>query len=111
MYVTDPETIAHEDEIVWLDDPLKYPYLREITVWTSTRARRPGRLHLPGKVVGYATLERSFKPLPWAHNRFERRVWWFMKTDPYGRGAPIEGVDPSTVRPKEISKHPDHLYT
>ena len=54
----DPRVLADEERIVWLDDPAKYPYLRETTALRNTRG---GRIAIPGrKVVAYAVLVYSF---------------------------------------------------
>ena len=93
--------IDAEESIVWLEDPSRYPYVRELDHIASFRSRKP-RFDLTGRMIGYATLRQDAKG--YAPGCFYRRVFWVKpydrSEDPngvYAHGSPIEAVDPSTV--------------
>jgi hypothetical protein len=87
----------HEEEIVWLDDRSKYPYLREVQLPISGRTRKPRSSIVAGRLIAYATL----KPTAPAHSpgMFARRLFYVTQRDPYERGGPYEAVDPYSVQP------------
>jgi len=98
-----------EAEIVWLDDPQKWDYVRVLPIYMGTRARSLTnstlKLKLANfyKLVGYATLTRETKSTPGCF--FIRRVFWLKDYDrgcpneKYHVGCPSETVDPLTVKP------------
>ncbi len=48
--------LKHEAEVIWLEDPEQFDYVRQVIVpWARTR-RRPLKLSVPGRVVGYTVL-------------------------------------------------------
>jgi hypothetical protein len=99
------EHVGDEDEIVWLQDPGKFRYLRETTYMTT---RRRGRVPVPKgcTLVGYATHRKT----PGGITAYIRRFWWLKPwdrdLDPEGcydvmtfkRGpAPVEAVVPASI--------------
>jgi len=92
--------LRHEAGIVWLENIGDLDYVRESLTWVRTRERRP--LWPPGRLVGYAVLDSR---APSHEREFLRRVFWLKVYDRdsgnpvYSTGAPVEAVDPRTVRP------------
>jgi hypothetical protein len=91
-------------EIVWLEDPLQYSYLRE-SLYRTTRPKTI-KLKTPiwndqAKIIGYEIFNRKYAP---AQDTYARRVWW-LKThdrdlDPegvYKRRHPCEAVVPQSI--------------
>lgn len=110
--VKDTADIAQEEEIVWLDDPAKYEYLRErFESLESPRTRPPSMA--PCRIVAYAKLRRGAVKL---HGRqwFDRRVWYINpRNDPYAEhkpetapGWPIEAVWPGSIKAGQLSEGP-----
>lgn len=103
-------------EIVWLEDPLKYSYLRE-TVYISTSPQKI-RLKTPiwegqAKIIGYEIIDREHEA---ARDTYERRVWWLKKHDRdldpegvYQYNHPYEAVLPDSVGVGVKSKPPKML--
>jgi hypothetical protein len=98
-----------EAEIVWLEDPRLYRYIRETVVRTPDRdSRVSGHGHC---LVAYATLEQTAPPEP-DTGTFSRRVWYVLQEeagghDLYGgHGAPAEGVDPLSIKAGHPSMNP-----
>jgi Family of unknown function (DUF6009) len=91
-----------EEAIVWLDDPAKYPYLREVRTHAFFRKRRINAPNL-GHLIGYSTVKKA---VPSNCGMFDRRAWFFRDTDPYpiGRGYPCEAVKPSSVQLGQASE-------
>jgi hypothetical protein len=101
----DPEEIAHEDDLVWLEDPALLDYVRQSLERLPSRRGRPA-YHRNGRMVGYALLDRGAKSSP-ASGTFRRRVFWLLPHDRdgqpdglYATGAPSEAVDPRTIQPR-----------
>jgi len=99
------EDVEHEDGIVWLEPPERFPYVRQEVVTAGTRRRPVPWRGRAGRVVGYATLAPD-APNTGYPGMFRRRVFWVREYDrseqpdgPYRTGAPAEAVDPLTVRP------------
>jgi hypothetical protein len=91
-------------EIVWLEDPLKYSYLRErvyITTLPKKIALKTPIWQNQAKIVGYEIVNRKHEPAP---DVYHRRVWW-LKThdrdlDPdgvYKSNHPLEAVLPDSI--------------
>jgi len=86
-------------EVVWLENPHKYEYLRETTIVTDFRSGKPSKnwsdLY---RIVGYENVAKAKSP-------YYRRVWW-LKT--YDRGCPKEyegyrkGIPTEAVLTKNI---------
>ena len=99
------DALAHEADIVWLEDTDGLDYVRQIQLWLHTRAAVPPKRDRDAGLVGYATL-RADAPNDWP-GVFIRRGFKLADHDRardpggvYGKGgAPCEAVDPRTVRP------------
>jgi hypothetical protein len=89
--------LRYEEDIVWLEDRSRYPYLREVQYPISGRTRRPRSSIVPGKLIGYSTLKPSAKAD--SPGMFVRRLFYVTSRDPYDRGEPYEAVDPYSVHP------------
>lgn len=98
-------TLRHESDIEWTEDITRLDYVREyIDAWACTR-RRPVPWRGPGRRVGYSLLTAD-APNNGQPGFFTRRVFWVNDHDRseqpegiYRTGAPVEAVDPRTVRP------------
>lgn len=84
-----------EESIIWLDDPAKYPYLRESCTYTS----QPRKFRLKGRdgLVGYAVHK------PNGSRNYCRRIWlWREGYDGKGVYAednfPAEAVLPESIQ-------------
>jgi Family of unknown function (DUF6009) len=87
-----------EKQIVWLDQPERYRYLRETIVETPFRTRKPRDGRCPGRIVAYATLKDDAPSE--SPSSFMRRVWYVAPHDPYNDGGtPMEAVDPHFIQP------------
>jgi len=100
----DPEDLAHEEELVWLENTEALDYVRQSLDRVSSRRRQPP-YHRDGRLVGYATLTGKAKPSR-ASGTYLRRVFWLAPHDRdqdpdglYATGAPSEAVDPRTLKP------------
>ncbi|WP_225839688.1 DUF6009 family protein [Streptomyces sp. NK08204] len=96
--------IAHEAEIVWLEDVGRLDYVRQSLDRLPTRRGKPA-YHRDGRMVGYAQLGPHAKPSR-SSGTFRRRVFWLLPHDRdtapgglYATGAPAEAVDPRTLAP------------
>ncbi|MGW0771456.1 DUF6009 family protein [Streptomyces sp. NPDC002671] len=96
--------IAHEAEIVWLEDVGKLDYVRQSLDRLPTRRGRPA-YHRDGRMVGYAQLSPDAKASR-SSGTFRRRVFWLLPHDRdtvpgglYATGAPAEAIDPRTLAP------------
>ncbi|MFI1441771.1 DUF6009 family protein [Streptomyces fructofermentans] len=101
----DPEEIAHETELVWLEDATLLDYVRQSLDRLPSRRGRPA-YHRDGRMVGYAILGKDAKPSRHS-GTFRRRVFWLLPHDRdqqpnglYETGAPSEAIDPRTVTPR-----------
>ncbi|WP_329295525.1 DUF6009 family protein [Streptomyces sp. NBC_01455] len=100
----DPEEIAYETELVWLEDPSLLDYVRQSLDRLPSRRGKPA-YYRDGRMVGYAILGKDAKPSR-ASGTFRRRVFWLLPHDRdqqpgglYETGAPSEAIDPRTVAP------------
>lgn len=101
----EPGQLAHETDLVWLEDTDILDYVRQSLDRLPTRRGRPA-YHRDGRMVGYALLGPGARPSR-ASDTFLRRVFWLMPHDRdgqpdglYASGAPSEAVDPRTVAPR-----------
>ncbi len=101
----DPAELAHETDLVWLEDIDPLDYVRQSLERLPSRRGRPA-YHRDGRMVGYATLGPDAKASR-ASGTFRRRVFWLLPHDrdeqpdgPYTTGAPSEAIDPRTVAPR-----------
>ncbi|MFD0479963.1 DUF6009 family protein [Nonomuraea thailandensis] len=100
-----PDDLAHEIELVWLEDIQDLDYVRQSLDRLPTRGRKPA-YYRNGRMVGYAILGSTAKGSP-ASGTFLRRVFWLAPHDRdqqpqgfYSTGAPVEAVDPRTLAPR-----------
>jgi hypothetical protein len=106
--------IENEIDIVWLDDPTKYRYLREQKAFT-TQPRAKIAINKDDILIGYAVSAKNKD-----RGAYFRRFWFLRKYDRdfepsgiYGkltfqRGpAPTEAVLPNTI---EVGK-PSQMYS
>ncbi|WP_326779421.1 DUF6009 family protein [Streptomyces sp. NBC_01445] len=96
--------IAHETDLVWLEDIDTLDYVRQSLDRLPTRRGRPA-YHRDGRMVGYAVLGAQAKPSR-SSGTFRRRVFWLLPHDRdsepeglYAKGAPAEAVDLRTLGP------------
>ena len=101
----DPEELAHETDLVWLEDPSGLDYVRQSLDRLPSRHGKPA-YHRDGRMVGYAILGKDARPSR-ASGTFRRRVFWLLPHDrdeqPDGlcaTGAPSEAIDPRTIAPR-----------
>ncbi|WP_329113111.1 DUF6009 family protein [Streptomyces sp. NBC_01465] len=99
------EQLAHETDLVWLEDTAALDYVRQSLDRLPTRRGKPA-YHRAGRMVGYATLSGEARSSR-ASGTFLRRVFWLLPHDRdvqpaglYSSGAPSEAVDPRTVAPR-----------
>jgi len=107
--------LQSESEIIWLDDPEKYRYVRERTELCRSRTgfdqaefERSGE----SKLIGYAELKAATRDVG---RVFFRRIW-FVKTkeDPWFFGVPLGAAEPgsicagiSSTRARMVSNNPE----
>lgn len=96
---------ADEECIIWEEDIDALDYVRWNTTYAGTR-RRPVPWRGEGRRVGYAVLTKHAENNTGHRGYFYRRVFFLRDHDRdrqpegvYATGAPIEAVDPRTVRP------------
>ncbi|MCB5166573.1 DUF6009 family protein [Streptomyces bambusae] len=101
----EPQQIAHEHEIVWLESIESLDYVRQSLDRLQTRRGKPP-YHRDGRMVGYATLSSSARASR-ASGTFLRRVFWLLPHDrdqqpdgSYASSSPSEAIDPRTISPK-----------
>ncbi len=95
--------LSLEREIVWLEPPERFDYVRQRFVLAHLGTGAP-RWERSGRVVGYARLDWSGQRRPSGSGRVLQRVFvaapYDRDSDPHGVYAgrvPDEGVDPRTV--------------
>ena len=98
--------LTHEQDVVWLEDPTHFDYVRQALDKTKRRNTKPPYAR-DGRMVGYAVLDAQAEPDP-DSGLYKRRVLFVLPHDrdshPYGvyrEGAPGEAVDPRTIEPKK----------
>ena len=99
--------LSGEDEIVWIEGPEGFEYVREAVAWWW-RSRRGPIKWSAGRTVGYSVL-RADAPHSVGPGRFTRRLFWVAEHDRgepgfRGGGPPSEAVDPQEVRPGVFGK-------
>lgn len=116
------KAIQKRKEIVWLEDPMKFRYLRE-GVLNNGRYEQPGLKSKPrpdgiAKLVGYEIITDKNPEIIFMDDedgrthrhrldyleKFNRRFWWLKKDDRdlepegcYKYRAPVEAVVPSSI--------------
>ncbi|MFE2038630.1 DUF6009 family protein [Streptomyces scopuliridis] len=101
----EPGQLAHENDLVWLEDTDALEYVRQSLDRLPTRRGKPA-YHRDGRMVGYAVLGPTARSSR-ASGTFLRRVFWLLPHDRdgqpdglYASGAPSEAVDPRTLAPR-----------
>jgi hypothetical protein len=101
----DPQQIAHESSLAWLEDISSLSYVRQSLDRLPNRRGKPA-YHRGGRMIGYALLGSTARSSH-ASGTFLRRVFWLLPhdrdNDPgglYACGAPSEAVDPRTLAPR-----------
>ncbi|MFJ5548698.1 DUF6009 family protein [Streptomyces sp. NPDC093225] len=101
--------LAHEDKVVWLEDPADLDYVRQALDKTPRRRGKP-RYARDGRMVGFTELNETAEADPDSGLQ-KRRVFYLLPHDrdavpdgPYKTGAPGEAVDPRTVEPGTVGK-------
>lgn len=90
-----------EKDLVWVESPKDYRYVRESYVYLRTRVNPPGKGYYSGKLVGYTTLKADVTSVP--GGGFRRRIFLVhphdtCKDGPYGEtGMPCEGLAPPDI--------------
>ena len=95
--------LANEDRLVWLEDPARFPYVRQSFAMTPRRKGMPAKAYRRGdRLVGYAELKPFARPE--SPGGYYRRIFWLKTHDRnsghacYRHSAPCEAVDPATVQ-------------
>ncbi|MCW8103508.1 DUF6009 family protein [Streptomyces tauricus] len=104
------DDLALETEIVWLEDPTCLDYVRQALDKVKTRRGKP-RYERGGRLIGYSNLAPT-APRSADSGLFARRTFYLLPHDrpnhpgdpncPYGVGAPLEAVDPQTVKARQV---------
>ncbi|MGW1767301.1 DUF6009 family protein [Streptomyces sp. NPDC002073] len=99
--------LAHEDKVVWLEDPSELDYVRQALDKTPRRRGKP-RYYRDGRMVGFTELSDSAEADPDSGLQ-KRRVFYLLPHDRdaepnglYKEGAPGEAVDPGTIEPRKV---------
>ncbi|PKV77107.1 DUF6009 family protein [Streptomyces sp. TLI_146] len=101
--------LAHEDNVVWLEDTDRLDYVRQALDKTTRRRGKP-RYARDGRMVGYTELAPDAEADPDSGLQL-RRVFFLLPhdrdSDPdgvYQQGAPGEAVDPRTIEPRRVGE-------
>ncbi|MBM9624489.1 DUF6009 family protein [Streptomyces zhihengii] len=101
--------LAHEANVVWLEDLDNLDYVRQALDKSGRRTGRP-RYARDGRIVGYAELDADAEASP-DSGLFQRRTFFLLPHDRpnepeglYKEGAPGEAVDPRTVLPRCVGE-------
>ncbi|MEM1168322.1 MAG: DUF6009 family protein [Cyanobacteria bacterium P01_H01_bin.35] len=113
------ECFDYEKEIIWLEDPSKYPWVRQCSVdflqkqgiSNSRMSDISGAGH---KIIGYANLEddapQNFIDETTGNKHYWRRYFYLRDKDyenyQGGTSYPLEAVDPLSVTPQDIGDRP-----
>jgi len=113
-----PECFEYEKEIIWLDDPSKYPWVRQSSGDFPKKQGISNSSMLKisrnkGKIIGYANLEDEAPP-SFIENTGRKYYWrrvFYLNDEDYKNyqdrtSYPMEAVDPSRVTPKEKGYSP-----
>jgi len=100
MIMFSNKDIAHEEEIVWLEDIHYHDSVRQSLVACAAK-----RLPIPWgfKVIGYSALRKDAPTHPLLIRTFNRRIFWIKDHDKYEVPDFLQ-VDPRTVRPGFVGK-------
>lgn len=108
LYEDDPtfeeQVLARETKIVWVEDPMGYPYLREMCgMYLEADDFHPG-FGKELQLIGYAIVNEPVMNLP-ESKLYRRRSWWIAQDDPYPKESlfPMEAVIPRYIRAGKAS--------
>ena len=112
--------IEGEKEIIWLEDPSKFFYVRTRVIESRRRSNFPSHkkfVGLKNLYIGYSVL---YEDTPAIGDYFLRRVFFLRPDDLHADckylitdDHPMEGVDPRTIKPNFWGVHLQphmHLY-
>ncbi|MGW7397857.1 DUF6009 family protein [Streptomyces cyaneofuscatus] len=101
--------LAHEANVVWLEDPEHLDYVRQALDKTPRRKNKP-RYARDGRMIGYIELGTDAEADP-DSGLYRRRVFFLLPhdrdSDPegvYRQGAPGEAVDPRTIELNRVGE-------
>ncbi|WP_331750110.1 DUF6009 family protein (plasmid) [Streptomyces sp. NBC_01707] len=101
--------LTHEEDVVWLEDPTDFDYVRQALDKTRRRNTKPP-YERDGRMVGYALLDNQAEPDP-DSGLYKRRVFFLLPHDRdslpgglYREGAPGEAVDPRTIEVRRVGE-------
>lgn len=107
------EHLQDEADIIWLEDPSQFPYVREESWGTTRRNSRPPKSTPERQVVGYSTVKENVKRS--RGQSYRRRLFTLRPHDrandpngTYKTGYPAEAVDPMSIKAGVPSSKP-HL--
>ena len=102
------ESLKCERNLVWIEDPREYKYVRETFRWCSTPQKKHSWAVGRGfDLIGYAILHPQ---TPTGESqRFYRRCFFLKSHDEYESGSPTEAVVPSTVSVGQSGIHPSGM--
>lgn len=108
------QALAHEREIIWLEDISGIDYVRQGAYLLRTRTRPPAKEAGERRLIGYTTVGPNARGVG---GYFLRRAFWLKTYDrlydprgPYRTGTPAEAVDPRTVQPGVEGEVTDRAY-
>jgi len=109
-----PDQLRDERLIIWVEDIMHAPYVRELLASTvASRTWWPSQGDHPGEVVGFAALGADAQPAgPPRH--FARRIFWLDDEDRRAHRSrrlvpgniPADAVHPCSVLPRLPGRHP-----
>jgi hypothetical protein len=109
-----PDQLRDERLIIWVEDILHAPYVRELLApAVANRAWWPAQADCPGEVVGFGALCAD-APRNGTPGRFARRLFWLAEDDRDAHRSgrwrdgqlPRDAVDPRSVIPRVPGRHP-----
>ena len=105
------EHLQDEADIIWLEAPSRFSYVREESWETTRRSQEPPKSTPDWQVVGYSTVKDNVKR-PIGQN-YRRRLFTLRPHDrdndpdgTYRTGYPAEAVDPMSVKAGMPSRKP-----
>lgn len=109
MTLVNEDALKVEKEIIWLEEPSNYPWVRESSTNFRTKKgiskNRQSEIERKGiKLIGYGELEDDAP----SGEHYYRRIFTIRKDDyeTYKNNYPTEAVDPLTVEAKTLGLSP-----
>lgn len=98
------DQLQDEIEIVWLEPPERFLYLRE-GVATVPHKNQSVQLASGARLIGFGIAGSRARAFGRPQRRwYRRRFFWLSPSDPYRDGTPADAVDPASIRPGVASK-------